>query len=61
MTGANVNLLFGQAFAGVDNVRDKQYASVGYMGWVDGSFSGVYYPFPGRTYKVGLSLPVLSG
>jgi len=44
-----------EAFAGVDNMFDKQYASVGYMGWVDGSFSGVYYPSPGRTYKAGLS------
>jgi len=46
MTGANVNLFFGQAFAGIDNVFDKQYASVGYMGWVDGFFSGVYSPSP---------------
>ncbi|MFH1970190.1 MAG: hypothetical protein ABIJ53_07720 [Verrucomicrobiota bacterium] len=44
-----------EAFAGVDNVFNKQYASVGYMGWVDSSFSGVYYPSPGRTYKAGLS------
>ena len=44
-----------EAFAGVDNVFDKQYASVGYVGWVDGSFSGVYYPSPGRIYKAGLS------
>jgi len=44
-----------EAFAGLDNVFDKQYASVGYVGWVDGSFSGVYYPSPGRTYKAGLS------
>ena len=44
-----------EAFAGVDNVFDKQYASVGYVGWVNGSFNGVYYPSPGRTYKAGLS------
>ncbi len=54
-TPARLAWLGLEAFAGVDNVFDKQYASVGYMGWVDGSFSGVYYPSPGRTYKAGLS------
>jgi iron complex outermembrane receptor protein len=54
-TPAKLTWLGLEAFAGVDNVFDKQYASVGYMGWVDGSFSGVYYPSPGRTYKAGLS------
>ncbi len=44
-----------ETFVGIDNVFDKQYASVGYVGWVDGAFSGVYYPSPGRTYKAGLS------
>lgn len=44
-----------EAFAGIDNVFDKQYANIGYMSWVDGSFSRVYYPLPGRTYKAGMS------
>lgn len=44
-----------EAFVGIDNVFDKQYASVGYVGWVDGALSSVYYPSPGRTYKAGLS------
>ena len=39
----------------VDNVFDKQYASVGYVGWLEGILGGFYYPAPGRTYKAGLS------
>jgi len=40
-----------QLLAGVDNVFDEEYASVGYVGLdTDG-----YYPAPGRTYKAGAS------
>lgn len=43
-------------FVGVDNVLDRQYADVAYMGWLpDGAFSGLYYPAPGRAYKAGLA------
>ena len=44
-----------EAFVGVDNVFDKQYASVGYVGWSEGVFGSFYYPSPTRTYKTGLS------
>ncbi len=40
-----------EVFAGVDNVFDEHYATIGYQGWnIDG-----YYPSPDRTYKAGLS------
>lgn len=54
-TPAKLAWLGLEAFAGVDNVFDKQYASVGYVGWSEGSFGSFYYPSPGRTYKAGLS------
>ncbi len=44
-----------EAFIGVDNVFDEQYASVGYVGWAEGVFGSFYYPSPGRTYKAGIT------
>lgn len=39
------------AFIGVDNLLDKQYASSGYRSWK----GNTYYPSPDRTYKAGLA------
>jgi iron complex outermembrane recepter protein len=40
-----------EAYAGVENVFDEQYASLGYKGMTDDG----YYPAPGRTFRGGVS------
>ncbi len=39
-----------EAYAGVENLLNEKYASLGYKGWED-----AYYPSPERSYKGGVS------
>ncbi len=43
-------------FAGVENLFNKEYSTLGYEDWLEDETYNTYYPSPGRIFKAGLSL-----